>query len=661
MTWNKIVFTAFVAALSVMLSAGEFDGYKKSAVELSESLEQIEDSGFEKARRINHYTEVIPHIGYNGSGGIRITAKSKQRRYAIPLKLRPQPGKKYVLTVYEKVSGKVHSHIYFEAYKGGKYQYSNWNVSRTKLDGGWYKCELSIVSKGETPAADFTYDYMLCVSPKEKTSGPGDYVEYDNISIREDKPDWYLTNTYPTHNKVFNTDGYIRFHSSFNGAWLAKDAKPAYHVELVANNKVIAAKTATERANGVLEVEFGKLNYDGPAILRTTLYDRQNKLNTGSKEIAITITKPYVPKKGEIIITKDGQALVDGKPYMPLGFMSSIGKRHSRDMKATEEHLKRIHDAGYNFLVEYWIDAYRGENRDAFMALLEKYNFRLLYNLTPSVHYQDQLESKYRPLVKEVSKYPAIIGWYTVDEGSVQLLPFYDKLRRMLNEETPGHVVWACNIFEPSPYLLAGDVQGGDSYPIGKPESNLLSMNKYMTKTADCHPSIMWHSPQCMNWANYRRGAMESEEAYRAAGREPTEQEMLAVALLYATHGVKGFIFYNYSDIETSMVKEWIPKRWEAMKNIGRILKSLEPFIISGKKHLILPCKDLKGQTRIAALSDGKGKYRILVVGLNVDNEAEFQLPAKYGKFKSLYGNCKEENGRWKFTGKSFSCDVLEQ
>ena len=84
--------------------------------------------------------------------------------------------------------------------------------------------------------------------------------------------------------------------------------------------------------------------------------------------------------------------------------------------------------------------------------------------------------------------------------------------------------------------------------------------------------------------------------------------------------------------------------RKRAALNNVRVLKSLEPFIMSGRSIEVLPRKDIKGRTRVVKMSDGKGAWRVLVIGLAMDNECTFTLP----------------DGRpYMFKGGEFSCKVL--
>jgi hypothetical protein len=153
---------------------------------------------------------------------------------------------------------------------------------------------------------------------------------------------------------------------------------------------------------------------------------------------------------------------------------------------------------------------------------------------------------------------------------------------------------------------------------------------------------------------------MDSREAYLKSGREPEENEMLSVALAYASHGVQGFTFYSYFDLSRGPFPEWYEKRWEKVVRVAAALRSLEPFILSGYRPRELPHQDGCDRTRIVIMADGKKNYRVLAIGLGAKHETSFTLPKKVGRLTSRCGRTTEKNGVYTFTGPAFSCDILE-
>ena len=127
-------------------------------------------------------------------------------------------------------------------------------------------------------------------------------------------------------------------------------------------------------------------------------------------------------------------------------------------------------------------------------------------------------------------------------------------------------------------------------------------------------------------------------------GVEPTEEGMLAVALLQASWGARGFIFYMWDDLFRGPYPERYEVRKRAMLRNIRKLRELEPFIMSGEAIEELRHKDVKGRTRAVKMSDGKGAWRVIVIGLGMDNEASFALP---------------DGSRHTFRGGEFSCEIL--
>ena len=644
--FRSFFLSMMLSTFSLMLSAGD-SGQK---IVYSENFEDTS-----KHKIMDKNVETAPLTGFNGSAGLRINPHGLKTQYTLPLQFKPQKGKRYIFTIYEKCHGQVYSHVAWEAFKKHEHMYGNWNVKRTPLEGGWTKCEISLFAKDDGDVSDdeWRFKYFMIVTSKGDVSEEA-YVDYDNITIREDVPEWHLASVWPTHNKLQAEDGKIRLYSAFDGSFLKPGADPVYILELIADGKLLAKQTLKDQ-NGVIRAEFGPQKYRGPAILRVTLFDKNLNDKAASRNLEITVAEKYIPKKGEIIIDEKGRAIVDGKPFMPLGFFSSF--RKDKGVDHVKEHLKWLHDAGFNVLIEYWGDSWK-DDIGTLHDLMQENQIRVFYNFTGVVHRRNEIDTYYRERAQELIKHPAVIGWFIMDEAHAAQLPAILQMRRMLNEMSPGHVTWSYNVFDAPPFLAAADMPGAGIYPIGMaPDLSASDLN--LRKAAACATGL-WYAPQSMNWANYRKGAMESEEAYRKAGKEPTENELLSVVLQQASHGVTGFFFYSYHDMLTGKVPEWIPQRREYLRNIAKVMRSLEPFIMSGEKIIEIPHKDLKGQTRVVALTDGKGNYRILVIGLTKDNEAEFELSPDFGSLTSHTKLTENKNGIWTFKGKAFSCDLLE-
>ena len=624
---------------------------------------------------LDKHTEVGRGFGYNGNGGAHISGFMRHS-FVLPVKkdLRLSKGQRYVFSLDVRNNSKnqdVIEQIAFEVYdaKSGKYDHGYWGRTEEDIGGGWHRETLSFVPKRDLSAEADSLRFILFVQVDPRRNPPIKHnpaehtVDCDNARLLRDEPIWGFCNTWPSHNRIHSETGRVRAYSYFVGDFLPKDAKPSYRLSLSTPDGRCMASAAAKEGYGVLTADFGPLQYAGPAVLRAELFDRGRRVGERLREVSVG--PAYRPKKGEVEIDESGRVVVDGSPFMAIGLYTNFADHRKHKPEELEGHFKKVHDAGFNFLIDYGTYLLNTkERRDRYYGLCEKYGIRVLADDFAGLQQRTNEIATCGEKAKALAAYPAVIGWYTMDEASEDKIPVLERIRRTLNEATPGHLVLTCNIMAPAPYLGTADVQGGDKYPIdvgkdGKP-ATLAGAEAYMARCAACRPAAAWHAPQAVNWANYRRGAMEDRETYLKSGREPEENEMLSVALAYASHGVTGFTFYSYFDIFRGPFPEWYYKRWKRLKGVVAALKSLEPFILSGKGMREVKHEDRRDRTRVVALSDGKGDYRILVIGLGASHETAIELAQKSRRFTSRCGNTEFSNGKYIFKGKEFTCDILQ-
>jgi len=660
--------TAIAAALLALTGCvSEFDGYGKLVLDEAVDINAFENPNFDdvsKFGKAGAIGETGSGYGFNGNGGLRIRPTSKTYTYRFPLKARLEKGKRYVFSADVRKHGKATGAMVMDAMFADPHKYapgcSAWGTCSTPLPDGWVHQEVEVVAKHEPEKMDYHFMVYGTVGSDDFASGEH-YVDVDNVQIRLASPKWYFCNTWPVHNLVHADEGRVRCNSSFYGDFFGPEARPAYACELAAADGARLGYAVCEAdADGNFTADFGKLSYRGPAKLRVTLYDRQARLERGSREIDVTVA---VPERGKrLFVQENGVVLKDGKPFMPLGFYTGLADAQKHDMKSVEYHLKRLHEAGYDTIMDYQTYSLNGKRRDDFYALCDKYGIFVLADDFKETNFPSfkKRMPQFRKRAEELAKYPAIIGWYTMDEAPENATGPLSSLRRMLNEVAPGRMVNTCNIMRAAPYLPTADIQGGDSYPVSQNrEASLMDPHGRVSKVKACAPAAIWYAPQCYNWARMKPNRKDPE-TYRKSGREPTMEEMLSVALCMVQDGTTGFLFYAYFDMIECPVPEWRESRWASMVEIAKALRSLEPFIMSGEKIVDLPHVDKAEETRVTALSDGKGAKRVIVCGLNHRHEATFTLPPEFGKLKSRLGHITCKDGVYTFTGGTFSCDVLE-
>ena len=614
------------------------------------SIEAFSNAGFEDVSKFHEEKngeEIASGLGYSTSGGLRLfpaRGKDGKKRYDFKTAFRPEAGRRYRFGFSYRPHGKVFAHCFWESYAKGKHLQGCWNVTEEDLAEGWKRKWVTFVPKsGDSDRNVFATIVLSLDAEKRVCNSMDEYVEFDDVFIEEDEPEWYLANVWPTHNYVYNDNPRVRFYSGYDGEFIPKGGKAEFRVELVdACGKTLAERTARTN-DGSFTVDFGKsVAYNGVGRLRVTASDAASGKVCGVRDIDVKIRPTAKPRKGGTFVAENGIALLDGKPFMPLGFFASFGRR--REIDLFKQAMPEWKAAGANLLLEYWIFNWGDKLLPEVLKTLEANDIKLMLNVTAWHHRKDLLYTEHRDIIRRFMDEPSLFGYYLTDEAPMTLLPYVYSMRRMINETDPDHPTWECNLFDPMAYLRISDCYGADNYPIALGSKGLEGMDRAMAKWAVCRPSVAWLCPQCFNKANYRPHAKETKEAYDANGVEPTEEGMLAVALLQASWGAKGFIYYMWDDLFRGPYTERYEVRKQAMLRNIRRLKDLEPFIMGGKPIVELPRKDVKGRTRVVALESATGAKKVLAIGLTEENECSFTLP---------------DGTAHVFKGDKFSCEIL--
>ena len=480
-------------------------------------MNAFENSNFEDRARfgkIDEFAEIREGCGLNGSAGIRLQpVGNKAANFRLPGGFKPKARQKYLFTTVRRITGKLRPRQYWQCWgKDGWCRGQNWNVSITKLDGGWEKVSVSVYFEDEEwEKGDWRF-FIGAAPPDGVSAQSGSHIDVDDVRITEDDPEWYISNVWPTHNWLFNEEGHLRVHSSFIGHFIPEGGEAAYRFVLRKSDGGELAESKIKPATPAFTVKFGKIRYEGPAKVEITVADTVSKKICGKRELDVTVRPTYRPKAGEVFITEDGRTMIDGKPFMPLGFFTSLLR--NRDLKKNEEAFKKMQAIGFNCVMEYWINTLRDDLPPDYYKLCRQYGIKILYNFSGA--YKTKVEDIVKVAKQQLSHDIPLLAWYTLDEVTLAQIPPIVEARKALNELTPGFPTWQVNIREIPPYLGVADVLGGDHYLIGRHQGVLKQMNKYMSIAKSCRASATWYCPQCFNWANYDRDARNDREKYLA-------------------------------------------------------------------------------------------------------------------------------------------------
>ena len=383
-----------------------------------------------------------------------------------------------------------------------------------------------------------------------------------------------------------------------------------------------------------------------------------------------------------VTIDSLGRCMIDGKPFMPLGwFVAGITRqwKNAIDLNCSLDVMSK---SPFNTIMPYnglqlsdtklkGIDAIReGLNacRDANIMVI--YSLKDLYPADKlNTYYNCSNKETATLLVNALKDHPAILAWYTSDEMPKNMLPEIMERRRMINRLDPNHPTWAlfCS-YADLPYFGGGyDVLGIDPYPLNSPQdSGILSVAQALDDTRKAilrtnGTMALWAVPQAFNAALYNSKATISVDDFFKTTRCPTAQESLAMALLHAIHGAKGFIFYSDFDLRKPPEHLRYDQRWKELCQAGQALKELEPFIMTDQPRIPLFVKTLQGRVDAAAFQTQQHDIALILVSpLRDGGTAEIsgiKLPIR---MVSKYGRTTEIGpGIYRFHGDAAGYDIL--
>ena len=383
-----------------------------------------------------------------------------------------------------------------------------------------------------------------------------------------------------------------------------------------------------------------------------------------------------------VYIDSIGRCIVNGKPFMPLGWFVAGITRNWKNANDLNCSLDVMSKSPFNTIMPYnglrlpdtklnGMDAIR-EGLDACRGagIMVIYSLKDLY---PSNKQNTYLNCTNKDtaalLVNALKDHPAILAWYTSDEMPKNMLPEIMERRRMINRLDPDHPTWAlfCS-YADIPYFGGGyDVLGIDPYPLNsRQDSGILSVAQALDDTQKAAlrtngAMALWAVLQAFNAALYNSKATVSAEDFFKSTRCPTAQESLAMALLHAIHGAKGFIFYSDFDLRKSHEALRYDERWKALCQMGDALKSLEPFILSDRPHIPLHVETTQGRVDAAALQSPQGDVAMILVSpLRDGGTADISGEKLPSGMISKYGHTVEISpGKYRFHGAAAECDIL--
>lgn len=402
-------------------------------------------------------------------------------------------------------------------------------------------------------------------------------------------------------------------------------AKMRCSISVEQNRRPIVHRIASA-ADKWIETDLGRL-HPGDYELRLSLLNPQRRqiLAEAAEPLHVEPTAEKTdPPEGACLVDERGRCIVNGKPFMPVGVYC---------YRLDRENIRRLATGGFNFVAPYSLlscDMNSGIDANQTGAEMKTSNLETVRATLDECHRHGVKVSVPFPgaygwstendtqrfgasgvhavvakTVESFKRHPAVLTWYIADEPqpgiariktgptrgeTLDLGDFLRGIYREVKAADPWHPVWAVFLGSTTvtrdhrSFRGIADVVAVDHYSIDAKENfEMGPINLYCDQITSLFGGgqgvPLWAVPQMHNLGAY--DSRQSREELFARHRYPTGDEMLGMAMMFAIHGAKGFIFYSYHDLFLKISLPDFPRRWPEVCRVARTMNSLAPFIVS--------------------------------------------------------------------------------
>ena len=284
---------------------------------------------------------------------------------------------------------------------------------------------------------------------------------------------------------------------------------------------------------------------------------------------------PYRYRNGgnanaRVRIDEKNRAIVDGKPFFPLGVYGGIA----------EHDIGRLAESPFNTLMVYSFPKISELDRAQKHGLKVIAGVNFVWADNPfrpkAVNTDADAEAWLAKYVSSIKGHDALLAWYLFDEPPVTEVPKFARRRELMQKMDPDHPCWGAmnNPQLAAWYLPAFDVASADPYPISRdPISMVSDWTEHVRKGTKGRRAI-WMIPQIFDYRNYGR-----KDAHT-----PTREEMRNMTWQCIVGGANGIIYFKYGDLAKNPFGDaTFESRWADVQAVAQEVKDFMPLLLSGE------------------------------------------------------------------------------
>ena len=523
--WSKGAFGAAFCALCASV------GFAGEVVELK-------NAGFEETGKGKYPVGWSRHpdwhgerAGHNGSGGLvfECSEGKKQKKGRPQQEVVLKAGRRYHVSVLVKTTGIVTERktpaqgvgIYLDCYDAnGKWKFGGGPrvfVNGTSED--WTKVEF--ITREVPDGIAHAY-----IQPWAKSCVSGRAV-VDNVYIAEyDIPPVEGVFSHVYRNE--SAGGLVRFSASIN-----TDVRKHSLKDYSAVFTYTAADGSRKTVSGEMVSPV-----EAAVELDTSLFalgtnDVTCALSLGGKmlgESSVPFARVETLTRRRVYIDEHKRAIVDGKPFFPLGM-------YFKNTLVSASNLAVYTEGPFNCVMPY---ARKGLSLND-LELYRQAGLKVIFDLRYGLSDESVGKPWVHEMVRKFKGHPSLLAWYTNDERPVADIPKLAARQKWVEALDPDHPTWSVqDVFsEVRHYLGTYDVLGMDPYPIPKKpiERVISSMRQGVSGTFGT--KAVWQVPQAFGWGWLKRRETKGQRA-------PTQKELANMTWQSIAGGANGIVYYAF-------------------------------------------------------------------------------------------------------------------
>ncbi len=314
--------------------------------------------------------------------------------------------------------------------------------------------------------------------------------------------------------------------------------------------------------------------------------------NTMRRDFFLLIRPPR--ERNVVSVRDDGMALVDGKPFFPIGLYAVWKKPFNNN--SFDKAFGDMRAAGFNFVHTY--NSTRGPEFAGFYAVAQRHGLKLFVASGGGANCPN-IETVLSDVVREESQ-PALMAWYLADDTASHI--GNDSLRALseaIHDVDPAHItvqadgVGAPPISRYADYVHSTDAFLPEIYPIRNADRKGVAQVIADMKTI---------AGDLQRAGTRRKAIWPILQDFEGWGwpRFPTRAELWATSYLSIIHGAHGITWYTYGGTGKNHGVTHTPETWRDICELAGELSQLQTVLVERASSQPSPPRIVSGPEKDA-------------------------------------------------------------